>query len=183
MDSVPVSDFEKVLSVNLVGTYRVSQYCIPYLECSPDGGVIINISSCRATQQTAHGEAYAASKAGINGLTMAMSQSLGPKIRVHSVSPGMVDVHNEREKGLVPDKQTLMEDLNADFQTQWAPAWGSFASEEVKKAHPVGRIGKGEDIAKWIEFLGVVEGGFTTGGVSRPIIEKRLALTHIGIYG
>lgn len=166
MDNVPISDFEKVISVNLVGTFRVSQHCIPHLERSPGGGVIINISSCRATQQSPHGEAYAASKAGINGLTMAMAQSLGPKIRVHSVSPGMVDVHSERDKNLVPDAETLMEDLDAEFKTRWAPEWGSTATDAVKTAHPVGRIGRGEDIARWIEFLGVLEGGFTTGGVS-----------------
>ncbi|KAL4862060.1 hypothetical protein BDV12DRAFT_203399 [Aspergillus spectabilis] len=58
MDKVPTSDFEKILQVNLVGTYRVSQSAIPYLEKSVGGGgVIINMSSCRATKQSKHGEA------------------------------------------------------------------------------------------------------------------------------
>ncbi|KAL3465900.1 hypothetical protein BJX64DRAFT_285179 [Aspergillus heterothallicus] len=167
MDEAPTSDFERILQVNLVGTYRVSQSAIPYLEKSPTGsGVIINMSSCRATQQSAHGEAYAASKAGIEGLSMAMAVSLGPRIRVHCVSPGMVDVRCERNEALLPPVEELRRDLDRDFQSEYAAAWGEGKSEALSRAHPVGRIGRGEDIARWIEFLAVVEGGFTTGGVS-----------------
>ncbi|KAJ5950088.1 hypothetical protein N7454_001672 [Penicillium verhagenii] len=164
MDQVPTSDFERILSVNLVGTYRVSQAAIPHLEKSPGGGVIINMSSCRATQQSKHGEAYAASKAGIEGLSMAMSVSLGPKIRVHVVSPGMVDVRCERNGDLLPDLETIRGDLSRDFQSEYAPAWGAGKSDAMSEAHPVGRIGRGEDVARWVEFLGVLESGFTTGG-------------------
>ncbi|EED20438.1 short-chain dehydrogenase, putative [Talaromyces stipitatus ATCC 10500] len=148
MDNVPTSDFEKVLSVNLIGTYRVSQEAIPHLEKSPNGGVIINMSSCRATQQSKHGEAYAASKAGIEGLSMAMAVSLGPKIRVHVISPGMIDVRSERNGSLVPPPEKLRDDLNRDYQTEYASEWGTGTSKSLKEAHPVGRIGRGEDIAR-----------------------------------
>ncbi|KAL4865740.1 hypothetical protein BDV12DRAFT_145329 [Aspergillus spectabilis] len=164
MDQVPTSDFEKILQVNLVGTYRVSQHAIPHLEKSAGGGIIINMSSCRAAQQSKHGEAYAASKAGIEGLSMAMAVSLGPKIRVHVISPGMVDVRCERNESLLPSVESLRNDLNRDFQSEYAPEWGAWKSDAISQAHPVGRIGKGEDIARWIEFLAVTEGGFTTGG-------------------
>lgn len=153
MDKVPTSDFEKILSVNLVGTYRVSQMAIPYLEQSLGGGVIINMSSCRASQQSKNGEAYAASKTGIEGLSMAMAVSLGPKIRVHVVSPGMVDVRCERNESLLPDVQTLRGDLDRDFQSEYAPAWGAGKSEALSEAHPVGRIGRGEDIARYVLLL------------------------------
>lgn len=149
MDQVPTSDFEHVLQVNLVGTYRVSQQAIPYLEKSPGGGVIINLSSCRAMQQGKHGEAYTASKAGIEGLTMAMSVSLGPAIRVHAISPGMVDVRSERDESALPDVNTIREDLNRDFQSEYAPQWGAGKSQALHDAHPVGRIGKGDDIARY----------------------------------
>ncbi|KAJ5711757.1 hypothetical protein N7488_005913 [Penicillium malachiteum] len=164
MDEVPISDFEHVLQVNLIGTYRVSQQAIPHLVKTPGGGVIINLSSCRSTQQSKHGEAYAASKAGIEGLSMAMSVSLGPDIRVHVISPGMVDVRSERDESALPDVKTIREDLNRDFQSEYAPEWGYGKSRAMHEAHPVGRIGQGEDIARWIEFLSVSEGGFTTGG-------------------
>ncbi|KAJ5703887.1 hypothetical protein N7493_011025 [Penicillium malachiteum] len=164
MDEVPISDFEHVLQVNLIGTYRVSQQAIPHLVKAPGGGVIINLSSCRSTQQSKHGEAYAASKAGIEGLSMAMAVSLGPEIRVHVISPGMVDVRSERDESALPDVKTIREDLNRDFQSEYAPEWGYGKSCAMHEAHPVGRIGKGEDIARWIEFLSVSEGGFTTGG-------------------
>ncbi|KAJ5689866.1 hypothetical protein N7462_004258 [Penicillium macrosclerotiorum] len=164
MDQVPTSDFERILQVNLVGTYRVSQQAIPHLVKASGGGVIINLSSCRAIQQGKHGEAYAASKAGIEGLSMAMAVSLGPEIRVHVVSPGMVDVRCERDESALPDGKTIRESLDRDFQSEYAPEWGYGKSKALHDAHPVGRIGKGEDIARWIEFLSVTEGGFTTGG-------------------
>lgn len=153
MDQVPTLDFEKILSVNLVGTYRVSQKAIPHLEKSSNGGVIINMSSCRSTQQSKHGEAYAASKAGIEGLSMAMAVSLGPKIRVHVVSPGMVDVRSERNESLLPPLETLRNDLNRDFQSEYAPGWGVGKSDSLSEAHPVGRIGRGEDIARYVTEL------------------------------
>jgi NAD(P)-dependent dehydrogenase (short-subunit alcohol dehydrogenase family) len=160
MDQVPTSDFEKILSVNLVGTYRVSQNAIPHLEKSLGGGVIINMSSCRSTQQSKHGEAYAASKAGIEGLSMAMAVSLGPKIRVHVVSPGMVDVRSERNESLLPDVQTIRGDLDRDFQSEYAPAWGSGKSDALSEAHPVNRIGRGEDIARYVITFTSLRAGY-----------------------
>jgi NAD(P)-dependent dehydrogenase (short-subunit alcohol dehydrogenase family) len=149
MDQVPTSDFEHILQVNLVGTYRVSQQAIPHLAKSPGGGVIINLSSCRATQQSKHGEAYTASKAGIEGLTTAMSVSLGPDIRVHAISPGMVDVRSERDESALPDEKAIREDLKRDFQSEYAPKWGAGKSQALHDSHPVGRIGKGDDIARY----------------------------------
>lgn len=146
MKEVPISDFQHVIDVNLIGTYRVSQKALPHLEKANEG-IIINMSSCRATQQSQHGEAYAASKAGISGLSMAMAVSLGPKIRVHVISPGMVDVRYEREQSLMPDSEELG-DLQRDFQSEYAPAWGHGKSEALQAKHPVGRVGRGEDIAK-----------------------------------
>ncbi len=79
---------------------------------------------------------------------MTMALSLGPKIRVHSLSPGMVVVRSERKEELLPEKQRLVGDLDADFLSEFAPAWGAGKSDAMKEAHPVGRLGKGEDIAK-----------------------------------
>jgi NAD(P)-dependent dehydrogenase (short-subunit alcohol dehydrogenase family) len=101
-------------------------------------------------QQAKHGEAYTASKAGIEGLTMAMSVSLGPDIRVHAISPGMVDVRSERDESALPDAKTIREDLNRDYQTEYAPTWGDGESQALHDAHPVGRIGKGDDIARYV---------------------------------
>ncbi|KAJ5145170.1 hypothetical protein N7448_002562 [Penicillium atrosanguineum] len=148
--------------INVLIVYLNKQFHT--LRSLPGGGVIVNLSSCRATQQGKHGEAYTASKAGIEGLTMAMSVSLGPDIRVHAISPGMVDVRSERDESALPDVNTIREDLSRDFQSEYAPQWGAGKSQALHDAHPVGRIGKGDDVARWIEFLSVTEAGFTTGG-------------------
>lgn len=159
MDQVPVTDWHRVIETNLTGTFRVSQHCIKHLEHSPSGsGVIINISSSRAQQSEPHCESYAASKAGIVGLTHAMAISLGPKIRVHSLSPGWIDVRHERGR---PRNEQVEGDND-----EWAPEWGFGLTETDHSQHPVGRVGRGEDVAAWIEFLGAKETGFATGGVS-----------------
>ena len=162
MDEVPISDWERVIGTNLTGTFRVSQHCIKQLDKSPAGsGVIINISSCRSQQSEPHCESYAASKAGLVGLTHGMAVSLGPKIRVHCLSPGWVDVRHER----LPPKDKSVE----GGHTGWAPEWGHGMREVDHEQHPVGRLGRGEDIAVWLEFLGAKETGFATGGVSYSI--------------
>ncbi|RJE25336.1 short chain dehydrogenase [Aspergillus sclerotialis] len=157
MDEVPISDWERVIGTNLTGTFRVSQHCIKHLDQSPTGsGVIINISSCRSQQSEPHCESYAASKAGLVGLTHGMAVSLGPKIRVHCLSPGWIDIRHER---LPP------EDKNVEGgHTGWAPEWGYGMRDIDHEQHPVGRLGRGEDIAVWLEFLGAKETGFATGG-------------------
>lgn len=148
MRNVPVSDFQRVIDVNLTGTYRVSQKALPYLEKADGGGVIINMSSCRAIQQEKYGEAYAASKAGISGLSMAMAVSLGPKVRVHVISPGMIDVRFERDPSVMPGNENVLGDLQRDYQTEYAPSWGHGKSEALQAQHPVGRVGRGDDIAR-----------------------------------
>jgi len=98
-----------------------------------EGASIINISSTRAGMSQPNTEAYTAAKGGISALTRALAVSLAGKVRVNTISPGWVD-------------------------TTGATHGGVDASQ-----HPVGRVGKPEDIAEMVLFLCSDKAGFITG--------------------
>ncbi len=86
-------EFEKVISVNLTGTFLVTKYAIKMM----NNGSIINVSSTNGID-TYYPESidYDASKAGIISLTHNFAKLLAPRIRVNCVAPGWVDTdHNK----------------------------------------------------------------------------------------
>jgi NAD(P)-dependent dehydrogenase (short-subunit alcohol dehydrogenase family) len=106
---------------------------------APGGAAIVNISSTRAFQAEKNTEAYHTSKAGLLGLTRSLALSLGPAVRVNAICPGWID-------------------------TRPAAASAAAAKAENHAQHPVGRVGRPEDIAELTLFL--LEGsrsGFITG--------------------
>jgi NAD(P)-dependent dehydrogenase (short-subunit alcohol dehydrogenase family) len=88
---VGVEDWQRVLDVNLTGTYTVVRCCLPWLKKAPFA-TIVNIASGQGLlPNTPNMTAYAASKGGVVNLTRALAAELAPSIRVNSVCPGMVD--------------------------------------------------------------------------------------------
>jgi NAD(P)-dependent dehydrogenase (short-subunit alcohol dehydrogenase family) len=84
---VGVADWQRVLDINLTGTYIVVRCCLPWLAKAPFA-TIVNIASGQGLLPMS---AYAASKGGVVNLTRALAAELAPSIRVNSVCPGMVD--------------------------------------------------------------------------------------------
>lgn len=81
--------WQQVLGVNLSGPFHVLTAALPHLQA---GSAIVNISSVVALNGGSFGPAYAASKAGLLGLTRSAARELGPKgIRVNCVLPGPID--------------------------------------------------------------------------------------------
>lgn len=91
----PLDDFERVLRVNLVGTYNVARLAaarIAALEPLADGerGVIVNTASVAAFDGQVGQEAYSASKGGVVGMTLPMARDLAQHgIRVCTIAPGL----------------------------------------------------------------------------------------------
>src|SRR3954464_11489804 len=79
--------WDKVIGVNLKGPFRLSAL-IGERMAAGDGGSIINVSSVAAVRPTADVIPYAASKAGLNAMTAAFADALGPKVRVNAIMPG-----------------------------------------------------------------------------------------------
>jgi NAD(P)-dependent dehydrogenase (short-subunit alcohol dehydrogenase family) len=135
-----VQEFNHVISVNLSGAFICAKYCEP--ELRKNKGTIINLCSTRAFQSEAHTEAYSASKGGIFSLTHSLAVSLGPEVRVNSISPGWIDVSAIRKSSTA--KQELL-------------------SEADHLQHPAGRVGEPGDIARMVLFLCNPENSFITG--------------------
>ncbi|HEX7248889.1 MAG TPA: glucose 1-dehydrogenase [Burkholderiales bacterium] len=135
-------DFDRVIAVNLRGTFLCSQAVARRMVERGKGGAIVNIASTRAFMSEPGTEAYTASKGGIVALTHGMAMSLGPHgIRVNCISPGWIE---SRDWQYTPRAIT--------------PAH----SERDRLQHPVGRVGRPEDIADACLFL-AEQAGFMTG--------------------
>jgi NAD(P)-dependent dehydrogenase (short-subunit alcohol dehydrogenase family) len=140
MADLSADDWNRVIGVNLTGTFLCSKHASPHLRKS--NGSIINICSTRAFMSEKDTEAYSASKGGIFSLTHAMAMSHGPEIRVNCISPGWIEVSDLKKKSnLHPANLTV-----ADHSQ-----------------HPAGRVGKASDITSMILFLASPENSFITG--------------------
>jgi NAD(P)-dependent dehydrogenase (short-subunit alcohol dehydrogenase family) len=140
VERLALADWNRMISTHLTGCFLCAKQASPYLRKA--SGSIVNIASTRAFQSEANTEAYAAAKGGIVALTHALAISLGPDVRVNCIAPGWIDVRAWK-KG----KQRSQPDLRPVDHAQ----------------HPVGRVGKPEDIAALTAFLLSEEAGFITG--------------------
>lgn len=134
-------DFDRVIAINLRGTFLCSQEAARHMVRRGRGGAIINISSTRAFMSEPDTEAYTASKGGIHALTHGMAISLGPKkIRVNCVAPGWIETRDWKKSSVAETPRH---------------------SKADREQHPVGRVGKPEDIAE--ACLYIAGAGFMTG--------------------
>ena len=83
-----LSTWERVLQVNLTGTFLMSKAAAPHMAAM--GGAIINVASQLAFKGAFETAAYSASKGGVVSLTRTLARELGPTIRVNAVAPGPV---------------------------------------------------------------------------------------------
>lgn len=139
---LPAADFDRVIAVNLRGTFLCTQYVARRMAARGRGGAIINIASTRAFMSEPGTEAYTASKGGIVALTHGTAISLGPLgIRVNAITPGWIETRD----------------------WQYAPrAEAPVHTERDRLQHPVGRVGTPGDIAQACLFL-AEHAGFMTG--------------------
>ena len=135
-----LEEWQRVLDTNLTGALLCAKHATPHLKASR--GSIINICSTRARMSEPHTEAYSASKGGLWALTHALAMSLGPEIRVNSISPGWIDVRDSKKHD----------------------AHGRPPLTEADHAqHPVGRVGEPKDIAEMALYLCSEQADFITG--------------------
>ena len=89
LDGLAADDFLRIYRLNVVGPFQMTRACAPALKAAK--GSVVNVSSVAALLGTGSSIAYAASKAGLNSLTMSLARVLGPEVRVNAVCPGYVD--------------------------------------------------------------------------------------------
>jgi 3-oxoacyl-[acyl-carrier protein] reductase len=132
------SDWDDVLTTNLTGAFLLTQACVSSL-LKNRWGRIINITSVVGETGQAGQANYAASKAGLIGLTKSLARELASRnITVNAVAPGFIET---------PMTHVLTEEQKAAFNTQI----------------PLGRIGTDADIAHAVAFLASEEAAYITG--------------------
>jgi NAD(P)-dependent dehydrogenase (short-subunit alcohol dehydrogenase family) len=128
----------KVINVNLNSVFYGMKYQIEAM-LNGGGGSIINVSSILGKVGFAGSSAYAAAKHGLIGLTETAALEYSSKnVRVNSVGPGFIDT---------PMLSVLDETLKS----------------QISSLHPIGRMGKPEEIAELIYWLGSDKSSFVTG--------------------
>jgi NAD(P)-dependent dehydrogenase (short-subunit alcohol dehydrogenase family) len=140
-----IEDYESVMSINLRGTFLCLQAEIRHMLTS-GGGSIVNLASVAGLIGFSGLSPYVASKHGVNGLTKNAALEYGEAgIRVNSICPGGID--------------TRMLDSLADQATAGAQT----SQEMMNPLHPIGRIGKPEEVAELIVWLCSSKASFVTG--------------------
>ncbi len=128
-------DFDRVIAVNLRGTFLASRAFVR----RANSGRIINLASDLGVLGRENMVAYSASKGGISSMTRTLARELAPHILVNSVAPGLVATDMTKPEAMSPE--ALAKDL----------------------ATPLGRFGQPEEIASMVAFLAGPESKFITG--------------------
>lgn len=136
-----IEEWNRIIGVNLSGQWLCMKYEIPHM--LEGGGSIINMSSILGTVAYAQAPGYTAAKHGLIGLTKAAALDYADKkIRVNVVCPGFIDTPMLNRVGITSDPET---------------------KKAVIALHPLGRLGKAEEIANAVVWLASDEASFITG--------------------
>jgi NAD(P)-dependent dehydrogenase (short-subunit alcohol dehydrogenase family) len=152
---VPIEEWQRVIAVNLTGTFLVAKHALrPMLD--QGSGSIINIASIEGIEGTEGGSAYNASKAGVVMLTKNLAIDYGRSgVRANAICPGFIET---------PLLSSVMD----------MPEMAA-ARDTIREHHKLGRFGQPSEIAGAALFLAsedssfvtghalVVDGGFTAG--------------------
>jgi NAD(P)-dependent dehydrogenase (short-subunit alcohol dehydrogenase family) len=131
-------DWDSVIAINLSGVFYAMRYQLPAMEAA-GRGAIVNMASVMAQAGFAGHGSYAAAKHGVVGLTRASALEYAQKnIRINAVGPGFIET-------------PLLQNLDA--QTYQA----------LVDLHPVGRLGKPEEVAELVLWLSSDKANFVTG--------------------
>jgi ketoreductase RED2 len=136
LDAATNEIWDRILRVNILGTWNVIHAATPHLRASGDG-IVLNITSVAGVRPVGSSIPYAVSKAALNHLTLLLAKALGPEIRVHAVAPGLID-------------------------TPWTEGWSDVRAT-VHETAPLRRSGTPEDVAD--ACIALVGARYATGQV------------------
>jgi 3-oxoacyl-[acyl-carrier protein] reductase len=140
-ESITRAEWDRVLSINLTGAFLCSQAAVPHMRAAGYGR-IINVSSAAGKMGgVTVGAHYAASKAGMLGLTWSLARLYAPfGITANAIAPVTVETNLTRD---------------------WPPA----VLEQLRRSIPLGRLARVTDVAAAAVFLASADAGFITGEV------------------
>jgi NAD(P)-dependent dehydrogenase (short-subunit alcohol dehydrogenase family) len=144
VEDMTEEEWDQVIDINLKGTFLVTKFTIPHMK-QQGGGVIVNNSSDAGLIGNRSCPAYCASKGAITVMTKALALDYAhDNIRVNSVHPATVDT------------EMLAREARASGNRR------EYLRKENEK-HPIGRIGRPEEVARAVLFLASDESSFVTG--------------------
>jgi NAD(P)-dependent dehydrogenase (short-subunit alcohol dehydrogenase family) len=143
VEKADVSDWQRVLGVNVIGTALVAKFAIPHMKAN--GGSIVNVASMSGLIAQPEFATYNASKGAVLTMTKCMALDLAPyKIRVNSVCPGCI---------LTSASYREIARLGLTFE-QWR--------DTVAPMHMLNRLGEPREVADAVLFLASGESSFIT---------------------
>lgn len=129
VDQITQAQWTKSFNVNLNAPFFVTQAVLSKLESAR--GCVINIGSIHARLTKSNFVAYATTKAALSGLTRAMAVDLGSKVRVNAIEIAAIDTEMLRA-GFINSKESY---------------------SKLTQCHPVGKIGRPEEVARMALFM------------------------------
>lgn len=130
LDEMTEEKWDRILAVNLKGTFFVTRAAVPFLKKS-DNAAVINISSVAGIAGMGSSIAYCASKGALNTMTKSLARVLAPEIRVNAVCPGPID-------------------------TRWLRTWmNEVQIEEFVSDYPIPKCSTPDDVADTVCYLAV----------------------------
>ena len=140
LEGVTEDLFHKHFNVNVLGLLLTTKEAVKHM--GPEGGSVINIGSGASSMRPPNSTVYTATKAAVDAITGVLAKELGPrKIRVNSISPGMIETEGVHAAGL----------LGSDFQKM------------VETQAPLGRMGQPDDISPTAVYLASSDSKYMTG--------------------
>jgi NAD(P)-dependent dehydrogenase (short-subunit alcohol dehydrogenase family) len=144
LENTTLEEWDRMLDINLRSLFRLTQLALPSIIARK--GNIVNVSSVTGIRSFPNVLAYCVSKAGVDQLTHCAALELGPKgVRINAVDPGVVLTNLHRSSGM--GDESYLKFL-----------------EHSTTTHPLGRVGKPEEVAELILFLASARAGWITGG-------------------
>lgn len=148
IETLELEHWRRIIAINLDSTFIGTQSAIRWMK-ETGGGNIINVSSVAAFSAAPNLAAYCAAKAGISMMSKSAAVYCGQKgynIRINVVHPGLIETRSGIEMARLATGAERDEDAIAAFTA----------------LHPIGRIGRPEDIANGIIYLASDESSFVT---------------------